>query len=67
MNVLALGELRNGKRELNDFEGQPKMIHSLDAYKYLKIDKENYINYQCQYYSNRVISIEHEWNKSTMN
>ena len=47
MNVLALGELRGGKRELIDFEGQPKMIHSLDAYKYLKIDKENYINYQC--------------------
>jgi DNA-directed RNA polymerase specialized sigma subunit len=39
------------------------MIHSLDAYKFLKIDKENYINYQCQYYSNRVISIEHEWTK----
>lgn len=67
MNVLALGELRNGKRELKDFEGQPKMIHSLDAYKYLKIDKENYINYQCQYYSNRVISIEHEWTKTSTN
>lgn len=39
------------------------MIHSLDAYKYLKVDKKNYINYQCQYYSNRVISIEHEWNR----
>lgn len=64
MNVLALGELKNGKRELIDFEGQPKMIHSLDAYKFLKIDKENYINYKCQYYANRTISIEHEWTKT---
>jgi hypothetical protein len=24
-----------------------KMIHSLDAYKYLKVDKMNYIYYQC--------------------
>lgn len=39
------------------------MIHSLDAFKYLKIDQKNYINYQCQYYANRVISIEHEWTK----
>lgn len=67
MNVLALGELKNGKRQLKDFEGQDKMIHSLDAYKFLKIDKENYINYQCQYYSNRVISIEHEWTKHEKN
>jgi hypothetical protein len=39
MNVIALGELPNGKRGLKDFEGQDKMIHSLDSYKYLKIDK----------------------------
>jgi hypothetical protein len=39
------------------------MIHSLDAYKYLKIDKMNYLYFQCQYYANRRISIEHEWTK----
>jgi len=43
------------------------MIHSLDAFKYLKLDHANYINYQCQYYSNRVISIEHEWTKNDIN
>lgn len=38
-----------------------KMIHSLDSLSYLKVDKLNFINFKCQDYNNRVISIEQEW------
>lgn len=37
------------------------MIHSLDSLSFLKVEPINFLNYQCQDYNNRVISIEHEW------
>ena len=40
-----------------------KMIHSLDSLSYLKIEGKNYINFKCQDYNNRVISIEQEWHR----
>lgn len=36
-------------------------MHSLDSLSYLKIDPINYINFRCQDYNNRVMSIEQEW------
>ena len=56
INVLALGSKH--KRPLTDSEGQQKMIHSLDSLSFLKIERINFINYQCQDYNNRIISIE---------
>jgi hypothetical protein len=38
-----------------------KVLHSLDSLSYLKIDPINYINFRCQDYNNRVMSIEQEW------
>jgi hypothetical protein len=35
-----------------------KMMHSLDSLSYLKVDGINYINFRCQDYENRVMSIE---------
>jgi len=35
-----------------------KMMHSLDSLSYLKVDSINYINFRCQDYENRVMSIE---------
>ena len=61
MSVLSLGT--TDRKTIKDFEGQEKIIHSLDSYDFLKVDPENYINYKCQYYSNRVISIETEFEK----
>lgn len=36
------------------------MIHSLDSLSFLKVDKINFINFKCQDYNNRIISIEQE-------
>ena len=36
------------------------MIHSLDSFSFLKVDKINLINFKCQDYNNRIISIEQE-------
>jgi len=36
------------------------MIHSLDSLSYLKVDALNFVNFKCQDYGNRVISIEQE-------
>ena len=58
MNVLALGSIP--KKELKCSDGSKKMIHSLDSLSYLKVDPLNYLNFKCQDYNNRVISIEQE-------
>ena len=58
LNVLALGKVE--KRKLSSSDGQMKIIHSLDSLSFLKVDKINYINFKCQDYSNRIISIEQE-------
>lgn len=59
INVLAMGSTH--KKEITDCDGQKKMIHSLDSLSFLKVEPINFLNYQCQDYNNRVISIEHEW------
>ena len=39
------------------------MIHSLDSLSFLKVDPYNYLNFRCQDYNNRVISVEQEYIK----
>lgn len=39
------------------------MIHSLTSMSYLKVENINFINFKCQNYNNRIISIEQEWKK----
>jgi hypothetical protein len=56
INILALGNVP--KREILDAEGQHKTIHSLDSMSFLKNSKENLMTFMCQYYDNRVISID---------
>jgi hypothetical protein len=56
INILALGQV--AKRKIVDMEGQTKMIHSLDSLSFLKVDHTNLMNFKCQEYSNRVVSIE---------
>ena len=56
INVIALGKVEN--RKLTSFDGENKMIHSLDSFNFLKVDKINFINFKCQDYNNRIISIE---------
>ena len=58
LNVLALGKV--DQRKLSSVDGQAKMIHSLDSLSFLKVDKINFINFKCQDYNNRIISVEQE-------
>ena len=52
------------KKPLIDSEGLDKMIHSLDALSFLKVETINFISFYCQDYNNRVVSIEQEWHKN---
>lgn len=45
MGVLSLGT--TDRKTMKDFEGQDKVIHSLDSFDFLKVDKNNYINFKC--------------------
>ena len=56
INMLSLGAIP--KRKVLDGAGQDKMIHNLDSSSFLKVDRINFIKYECQDYNNRVISIE---------
>ena len=56
INVLNLGS--TPKRKIKDSGGSYKILHSLAAFSFLKIDSINYIKYYCQDYKNMIISIE---------
>ena len=56
INLVALGTL--DRKSLVDAEGQLKMIHSLDSLSFLKVEGINMINFCCQDYNNRIVSIE---------
>jgi len=45
LQVLSLGSQE--KRALKDSKGMDLMIHSLEAYNYLKIDPGNYLLFEC--------------------
>ena len=59
MNVLLLGGVQ--KKPLRDFEGQLKMIHSINSMSYLKLEKINLVSFKWQNYDSRSVSIEQEW------
>jgi hypothetical protein len=48
-------------KPLKDNFGMDKIMHSLDSLSYLKVESINYINFRCQDYENRIMSIEQEW------
>lgn len=58
IDVLALGP--SVKRAMLAPDGSLNMVHSMDAFSFLKLDQLNYLNYKCQDYNNRIISIEQE-------
>ena len=57
--MLGLGS--EEQKALKDSLGFNKIMHSLDSLSYLKVDQLNFINFKCQDYENRVMSIEQEW------
>jgi hypothetical protein len=46
INVIALGSVE--KRVLVNNQGHDMMLHSLDSMNFLKIDRLNHINFNCQ-------------------
>ena len=51
IQVISLGS--QDKRAIKDHTGTDRIIHSLEGYNYLKIDKKNYLYFQCQKYHDR--------------
>jgi hypothetical protein len=45
MEVLSLGSKE--KRIIVDMDGIDRMIHSLESYNFLKVDKNNYLLFEC--------------------
>jgi len=60
INVLALGEKK--ERVIKDNEGFDRMIHSLGKCNYLKIEKTNHLLFACQFYENRQICLQEQYN-----
>ena len=65
MQVLSLGS--NEKRAIIDSTGMDRMIHSLEAYNFLKVDKNNYLLFECAKTNQRVVSIQQEYIKGDEN
>jgi hypothetical protein len=60
INMLALGEKEG--RVVKDNEGQKRFIHSLGSVNYLKIEPTNHLLFACQFYDNRQICVQEQWN-----
>ena len=61
INVLALGSV--DKRPIKDVEGNDRVMHSLEAYSYLKLDPSNSIVFANQNMNKREIQIVQEYEK----
>jgi hypothetical protein len=55
MWVLSMGS--DEQRIIQDSKGVDRMIHSLESCNFLKVDKNNFIVFECAKSSNRIISI----------
>ena len=60
INLLALGE--KPARVVQDNEGFDRMIHSVGSCNYLKIESTNHLLFACQFYENRQICIQEQYN-----
>lgn len=59
INLLSLG---NGEgRIIKDKDGLERFIHPLGAFDYLKIEKENHLKFACQFYDNRQIWVQDQY------
>ena len=44
INIISLCNKKH-KRSVKSLDGQEKMIHSLDSINYLKVDRDNYVQF----------------------
>ena len=61
MQVLCLGTVE--RRAIKDSDGIDRMIHSLESVNFLKLDKNNYVLFECAKPDMRIISIDQEYIK----
>jgi len=61
MWVLSMGS--DEQRVIEDNNGVHRMIHSLESCNFLKVDKENFLVFECAKSSNRIVSINQEYVK----
>lgn len=59
INMISLGE--KPARVVKDNEGFDRMIHSVGSCNYLKIEKTNHLLFACQFYDNRQICIQSQY------
>lgn len=60
INLLAIGE--KPSRVVKDQEGFDRMIHSLGKCNYLKIEPTNHLLFACQFYDDRQICLQEQYN-----
>ena len=61
MQVMSLGS--QDKRPIVDANGVDRMLHSLESQNFLKVDRNNYLLFECGKPSQRIISIQQEYVK----
>jgi hypothetical protein len=61
MWVLSMGS--DEQRVIQDINGVDRMIHSLESCNFLKVDKNNFIVFECAKDSDRIVSIKQEYVK----
>lgn len=63
INLLSLGNSMG--RVVKDKDGLQRFIHGLGSCNYLKIERENHIKFSCQFYDNRQICIQDQFDDKT--
>lgn len=56
LSMMALGD--HDKRVLKDDMGDDIVVHSLDAYNFLKVDPGNYLLFECAKQEDMIISVQ---------
>ena len=63
INLLSLGN--SAGRVIKDKDGLERFIHSLGSCNYLKIEKDNHLKFACQFYDDRQIWIQDQFEDKT--
>lgn len=60
VNVISIGE--NDAREIRDSKGNSRILHSLGSCNYLKIEPTNHLYFACQFYDDRQVCLQEQYN-----
>ena len=63
INLLSLGN--SGGRVVKDKDGLERFIHPLGACNYLKIESDNHLKLACQFYDDRQIKVQDQYEDVT--